>query len=151
MFIEEMAKEFGLLTENVKLKYDRITYDIFPYCERTDGLDPNHGPRLKIAPKDKMNNKNNFLSFAIDSKTHGVSIDNSHGEDNKLYSKSEVNDMRDLVAALAQYDYDTIVDFKENTKSFDKMQDMCDSFMNLSKEEQKGYIKKGKEATRKLK
>lgn len=151
MFIKEMAKEYGLLAENVILKYDKISYAILPYSEWLGGTDPRHGPRLKIAPKDKMSSKNNFMSFAIDSKTHGVTIDNTHGNRNKLYSNSEVAEMRNIIAALAQYDYDTIADYKENTKSSDKMQDMCDDFASLPKEKQKEYIKKGKEATRNTK
>ena len=94
MFIEEMAKEYGLLAENVILKYDKISYAILPYSEWSGGTEPRHGLRLKIAPKDKMSNKNNFMSFAIDSKTHGVTIDNTHGNRDKLYSNSEVTEMR---------------------------------------------------------
>ena len=56
--------------------------------------------------------------------------------------------MEDIVGALAQLDYDTIADFKENSKSFDKMQALCNKFSEFDEDKQKELIKQGKEATR---
>lgn len=148
MFIEMLAESCDLLTENVTVKYDNIAYSIFPYKNRSSGSDPDHDVRLKIIPKSKSRSKGNFVSYRIEPTMHAIDFEKSKGLDNKNISRSEYKNMEDIVGALAQLDYDTIADFKENSKSFGKMQALCNKFSEFDEDKQKELIKQGKEATR---
>lgn len=72
-------------------------------------------------------------------------MEQSHTKSKQLNNR-EVAEMRDLIGGLAQFDYKDISDYKAVSRNTEFMQNICDRFMDLSEEEQKDYIEKGKKA-----
>ena len=137
------------LIEKCDIKFNGTDYKILSYRENELGKDPEHSVRLKVSPTAQAKNSNALISIAINPKYKAVDID--HCKINyKALNLNQVNAIKDLVGGLAQFDFDTIANFEENTKSEDAMQAMIKRFEGLPRSEQKAYIKAGRAAKDKL-
>jgi len=137
------------LFEKCDIKYNGTEYKILPYRMHELGKDPEHSVRLKVSPTAQAKNPNALMSIAINPKYKAVDVDHSKINNDSL-NLSQINAIKDLVGGLAQFDFDTIADFEQNTISDDAMKAMVKRFEKLPKSEQKEYIKAGRIARDKL-
>lgn len=132
------------LNEYTHVLYNGTEYAIAPYNDSVP-----HDTRLKIVPSSAKGNKRTKInSFRIEKNYRTVDDSKSHQSE---YTKNkEYKEMRDLACALAQFDYETISNSAENTKSEDAMNKMLKRFELLSDEEIESLVKKGNEERIKL-